>query len=219
MNSWPKKLTGDEEEDAGSEGLVKAVEGGVVDECHDADDDANETGQQGEDHEGPGGVPVGCGGDSRGAWVLTDRTEFTLQRCSCLFTCAPPVLFDLLSKFDWRRWRVSCFSSAPACHLVFGDGFASHCVSHPLPKMYIIYTLKSLRLVPSILYWCSNALYLSYWSIATWDWYYVDVLRSWLLFIWLHSSREGGSPSVCKGWVPRSWTGCQQANKYKWGSS
>lgn len=67
MNSWPKKLTGDEEEDAGSEGLVKAVEGGVVDECHDADDDANETGQQGEDHEGPGGVPVGCGGDSRGA--------------------------------------------------------------------------------------------------------------------------------------------------------
>lgn len=55
------KLTGDEEEDARSKRLVKAVEGGVVDKCHDADDDANETSQQGENHKGPGGIPVGCG--------------------------------------------------------------------------------------------------------------------------------------------------------------
>lgn len=31
-----------------------------MDEGHDADDDADETSQEGEDHEGPGGVPVGC---------------------------------------------------------------------------------------------------------------------------------------------------------------
>ena len=54
-------LTGDEEEDAGCKCLVKPVKGGVVDEGHDADHDANETGQQGENHEGPGGVPVCCG--------------------------------------------------------------------------------------------------------------------------------------------------------------
>lgn len=59
--SLAEKLTGDEEEDARSKRLVKAVEGGVVDKCHDADDDANETSQQGENHEGPGGIPVGCG--------------------------------------------------------------------------------------------------------------------------------------------------------------
>lgn len=53
-------LTGNEEEYAGCKGLVKPVEGGVVDEGHDADDDADETSQEGEDHEGPGGVPVGC---------------------------------------------------------------------------------------------------------------------------------------------------------------
>lgn len=53
-------LTGYEEEDAGCEGLVKPVERGVVDEGHDADDDADETSQEGEDHEGPGGIPVGC---------------------------------------------------------------------------------------------------------------------------------------------------------------
>lgn len=32
-----------------------------MDEGHDADHDADETSQQGEDHEGPGGIPVGCG--------------------------------------------------------------------------------------------------------------------------------------------------------------
>lgn len=56
-----EELTGDEEEDAGCKSLVKPVKGGVVDEGHDADHDANETSQQGEDHEGPGGIPVGCG--------------------------------------------------------------------------------------------------------------------------------------------------------------
>lgn len=32
-----------------------------MNEGHDADHDADETGQQGEDHEGPSGVPVSCG--------------------------------------------------------------------------------------------------------------------------------------------------------------
>lgn len=59
-------LTGDEEEDPGCKGLVEAVKGGVVDEGHDADQDAEETGQQGQDHEGPGGVPVGWDRDRTG---------------------------------------------------------------------------------------------------------------------------------------------------------
>lgn len=50
------RLTGDEKQYACSEGLVKAVKGGVMDECHDADDDANEAGQKREDHEGSGGI-------------------------------------------------------------------------------------------------------------------------------------------------------------------
>lgn len=53
-------LTGDEEEDAGSEGLVKAVKGRIVDEGHDANDDADEARQQGQDHESPRGIPVCC---------------------------------------------------------------------------------------------------------------------------------------------------------------
>lgn len=32
-----------------------------MDERHDADDDANEAGQKREDHEGSGGIQVGCG--------------------------------------------------------------------------------------------------------------------------------------------------------------
>lgn len=32
-----------------------------MDEGHDADDDANETSQQGKNHKGPGGIPVRCG--------------------------------------------------------------------------------------------------------------------------------------------------------------
>lgn len=32
-----------------------------MNEGHDADHDADETGQQREDHEGPSGVPVSCG--------------------------------------------------------------------------------------------------------------------------------------------------------------
>lgn len=50
------QLTGDEKQNACSEGLVKAVEGGVMDEGHDADDDANEAGQEREDHQGSGGI-------------------------------------------------------------------------------------------------------------------------------------------------------------------
>ena len=51
-------LTGDEEEDAGSKCLVKPTEGGGAYESHDADHDAKEAGQQGEDHEGTSGIPV-----------------------------------------------------------------------------------------------------------------------------------------------------------------
>lgn len=49
-------LTWDEKQYACSEGLVKPVKGGVMDERHDADDDANEAGQKREDHEGSGGI-------------------------------------------------------------------------------------------------------------------------------------------------------------------
>lgn len=55
-----EELTGDKEEDASCKCLVKPVEGGVVDEGHDANHNANETSQQGKDHEGPGGIPVCC---------------------------------------------------------------------------------------------------------------------------------------------------------------
>ena len=59
--SLGEELTGDEEEDAGRKCLVKPVKGGVVDEGHNADHNADETSQQGKNHEGPGGIPVGCG--------------------------------------------------------------------------------------------------------------------------------------------------------------
>lgn len=82
--SLPRALTGYEEEDAGCEGLVKPVEGGVVDEGHDADDDADETRQEGEDHEGPGGVPIGCvwreGGGGRKARETTVRGSELVER-------------------------------------------------------------------------------------------------------------------------------------------
>lgn len=56
-----EELTGNEEEDASCKCLVKPIKGGVVDEGHDADNDANETSQQGKNHKGPGGIPVRCG--------------------------------------------------------------------------------------------------------------------------------------------------------------
>ena len=68
-------LTWDEEEDSGSEGFVEALEGGVVYEGHDPDDDAEEAGQDGEDHEGPGGVPVG--------WGHTDGKTLYNRVCVC----------------------------------------------------------------------------------------------------------------------------------------
>lgn len=61
MRLLAEQLAGDEEEDPGCKRLVKPVEGRVVDEGHDADHDADETSQQGENHEGPSGVPVRCG--------------------------------------------------------------------------------------------------------------------------------------------------------------
>lgn len=50
------ELTWDEKQYACSKGFVKPVKGGVMDECHDANDDSNETGQKREDHEGTGGI-------------------------------------------------------------------------------------------------------------------------------------------------------------------
>lgn len=50
------ELTWDEKQYACSKGFVKPVEGGVMDEGHNANDDANEAGQKREDHEGTGGV-------------------------------------------------------------------------------------------------------------------------------------------------------------------
>lgn len=46
-----------------------------MDEGHDADDDANETSQQGKNHEGPSGIPVCCGDE--GDEVL--RTEYIVS--------------------------------------------------------------------------------------------------------------------------------------------
>lgn len=50
------ELTWDEKQYACSKGFVKPVEGGVMDERHNANDDTNEAGQKREDHEGTGGV-------------------------------------------------------------------------------------------------------------------------------------------------------------------
>lgn len=58
-------LTGNKEEDASCKCLIKTIKGGVVDEGHNTNDNANETGQQGQNHEGPGGIPVSCGGKKR----------------------------------------------------------------------------------------------------------------------------------------------------------
>lgn len=50
------ELTWDEKQYACSKGFVKPVEGGVMNEGHNANDDADETGQERQDHEGTGGV-------------------------------------------------------------------------------------------------------------------------------------------------------------------
>lgn len=79
-----KMFTGDEEEDAGCKRLVKPVEGGVVDEGHDADHDADEASQQGENHEGPGCVPVRCGRESRRGETERPREQIP-PACPSLF--------------------------------------------------------------------------------------------------------------------------------------
>ncbi len=50
------ELTWDEKQYACSKGFVKPVEGGVMDEGHNTNDDADETGQKREDHESAGGI-------------------------------------------------------------------------------------------------------------------------------------------------------------------
>lgn len=50
------ELTWDEKQYACSKGFVKPVKGGVMDECHYANDDANEAGQKRENNEGAGGI-------------------------------------------------------------------------------------------------------------------------------------------------------------------
>lgn len=49
-------LTWNEEQYTCSKGFVESVKGGVMDEGHDANDDANKTSQKRQDHEGAGGV-------------------------------------------------------------------------------------------------------------------------------------------------------------------
>lgn len=87
----PPALTRNEEEDASSEGLVKAIKGGVVDEGHDADDNSDETSQEGEDHEGSGGVPVGYACVCVGGRVTIRKqlqkkimTDGSYQCCPCV---------------------------------------------------------------------------------------------------------------------------------------
>lgn len=56
-----RSLTGGEKHDAGREGPGEAGERGLLSEGHDAHDDARGGTQGGQDHEGPGGIPVSCG--------------------------------------------------------------------------------------------------------------------------------------------------------------
>lgn len=50
------ELTWNEKQYACSKGFVKPVEGGVMDEGHNANDDTDEAGQKRQDHKGTGGV-------------------------------------------------------------------------------------------------------------------------------------------------------------------
>lgn len=54
-------LTGSEKHDACGEGPGEAGEGGLLSEGEDAHDDARGGAQGGQDHEGPGGIPISCG--------------------------------------------------------------------------------------------------------------------------------------------------------------
>ena len=63
-------LTGGEKHDARREGPGEAGESGLLSERHDADDDARGGTQGGQDHEGPGGIPVCCGSTSRSLLCL-----------------------------------------------------------------------------------------------------------------------------------------------------
>lgn len=65
---WLEERTGEEEEDAGCKCLVNPVKGGGADEGHSADHNANETSQQGKNHEGPSGIPVRCGWGDETTW-------------------------------------------------------------------------------------------------------------------------------------------------------
>lgn len=58
-------LTGGEKHDAGREGPGEAGEGGLLSEGQDAHDDARGGTQGGQDHEGPGGIPISCGSTDR----------------------------------------------------------------------------------------------------------------------------------------------------------
>lgn len=58
-------LTGGEKHDSRREGPGESGEGGLLSEGQDAHNDARGGAQGGQDHEGPGGVPVGCGGTPR----------------------------------------------------------------------------------------------------------------------------------------------------------
>lgn len=78
--SMTGELTRNEEEDASCKCLVKPIEGGVVDEGHDADDDANETSQQGKNHEGPSGIPVCCGDEGDEVLRTTYMLSITIIR-------------------------------------------------------------------------------------------------------------------------------------------
>lgn len=51
-----------------------------MDECHDANDDAKEAGQEGEDHEGAGGIEVGCGQDHRSTEVTSEVSRVNDRR-------------------------------------------------------------------------------------------------------------------------------------------
>lgn len=128
-------LTGGEKHDACREGPGEAGEGRLLRECQDAHDDARGGAQGGQDHEGPGGIPISCGS--------TDRS----------LSCHP-----------WPQWRATLPLRAgmpaslhvpdpappsPVCkHTLSSPGKLVFTFHSPAPKSPLGSTLSPLRYPP-----------------------------------------------------------------------
>lgn len=82
-------LTGGEKHDACGEGPGEAGEGGLLSKGHDAHDDAGGGTEGGQDHAGPGGIPVRCGSTPRSLLCC----PCPQRRGCCLWgqECLPPL--------------------------------------------------------------------------------------------------------------------------------